>query len=115
MDHLLTAFTLRISTLRLRLDEARQSIEEGLAASAMNAFQGRSDRDPRGVLKNIAGCWKMEVLMGKSQENIGKIPYSSFSCLFWWLWYHYFLYYNLQLFDLWELMKFSGYAGDACS
>jgi len=29
-----------ISTLRLRLDETRQSIEEGLAASAMNAFQG---------------------------------------------------------------------------
>ena len=74
MDHLLTAFTLRISTLRLRLDETRQSIEEGLAASAMNAFQGRSDRDPRGVLKNMAGCWKMAAFNGKITRTYRENP-----------------------------------------
>ena len=65
MDHLLTAFALRISTLRLRLDETRQSIEEGLAASAMNAFQGRSGRDPRGVLKKHGGLLKNGSFNGK--------------------------------------------------
>lgn len=33
-------WAMRIPNLRARLEETRQSIEDGLAASAMNAFQG---------------------------------------------------------------------------